>query len=212
MLLRLLEFARAAVELTEAEVAVGDEGAHVEFVGECHRLAVVAFAVLDVRRFAMRRDLALQSKSQRFDAALFILASERKCMCGKLRRVGRAIFAQTDLTQIRYEKRSPPGRPDLLDGFFDKGCRLWDAPDQRIRGTKLSGRSRTVAAHAGILGQLDKPFQRGNRSVEVSFSEVGDTEAGMRMDHGPGAVDRFGDAERFFAARDRFGETAELRQ
>ena len=33
--------ARAPVELAEAEVAVGDEGAHAELVGQCHGLAVV---------------------------------------------------------------------------------------------------------------------------------------------------------------------------
>ncbi len=46
MLVGLRSVAGATVELAEAEVAVGDEGAHAEFAAECQRLAVVAFSVL----------------------------------------------------------------------------------------------------------------------------------------------------------------------
>src|SRR5262245_20981814 len=55
MLLRLLALARAAVELAEAEVAVGDEGAHGEVTSECQCLAVVDFRVLGA---AGQRDVA----------------------------------------------------------------------------------------------------------------------------------------------------------
>src|SRR5262249_29799996 len=44
MLLRLLALARAPIELAEAEVAVGDEGAHAAWLGEGQRLAVVDLA------------------------------------------------------------------------------------------------------------------------------------------------------------------------
>src|SRR5262245_62452897 len=45
VLLRLLALARAAVELAEPEVAVGDEGAHAERVSERERVTVVAVGV-----------------------------------------------------------------------------------------------------------------------------------------------------------------------
>ena len=54
MLLGLRPVAGAAVELAEAEVAVGDEGAHAELGGEGQGLAVVAFSVLGA---AGRRDV-----------------------------------------------------------------------------------------------------------------------------------------------------------
>src|SRR5262249_56312733 len=54
MLLRLLARARAQGELPEAEVAVGDEGAHAARLGERQRLAVVAGSVLGA---AGRRDV-----------------------------------------------------------------------------------------------------------------------------------------------------------
>src|SRR5512132_4011557 len=46
VLLRLLALARAPVELAEAEVTVGDEGAHAELAGEGQGLAVVAFSLV----------------------------------------------------------------------------------------------------------------------------------------------------------------------
>jgi len=46
VLLRLLALTHAAVELAEAEVAVGDEGAHAELAGERQRVAIVVFAAL----------------------------------------------------------------------------------------------------------------------------------------------------------------------
>ena len=48
MLLSLLRLARAAVELAEPELAVGDEGAHAARLGERQPLAVVGLAALGV--------------------------------------------------------------------------------------------------------------------------------------------------------------------
>src|SRR5437870_8444209 len=58
VLLRLLALARAPGELAEAEVAVGDEGAHAARRGQDQRLAIVAFGRGDGRRLTMGGDLA----------------------------------------------------------------------------------------------------------------------------------------------------------
>src|SRR5438445_6352874 len=60
MLLRLLALAHAPVQLAEAEVAVGDEGAHAARLGERQRLAVVSLAALGVEPVGMGRDVAEQ--------------------------------------------------------------------------------------------------------------------------------------------------------
>jgi hypothetical protein len=52
--------ARAAAERAEAEVAVGDEGAHAARFGEGHRLTVVGLATLSVELVGMGRDVAEQ--------------------------------------------------------------------------------------------------------------------------------------------------------
>src|SRR5215470_4356446 len=60
VLLCLLALARALVELAEAEVAVGDEGAHAARLGQRQRLAVVGLAALRVEPIGMGRDVAEQ--------------------------------------------------------------------------------------------------------------------------------------------------------
>jgi hypothetical protein len=59
-----LALARAPVELAEAEVAVGDERAHAEVVGECQGLAVGAFSVLGA---AGRRDTTGEAEGVSLD-------------------------------------------------------------------------------------------------------------------------------------------------
>jgi hypothetical protein len=58
MLLGLLALVRAAVELAEPEVAVGDEGAHAAGLGESQRLTVVRLADLAVESVGIRCDVA----------------------------------------------------------------------------------------------------------------------------------------------------------
>ena len=65
MLLRLLALARAPVEFAEAEVAVGDEGAHAARLGEGERLPVVRFRLFGVQSIAMGRDVAERPQSPR---------------------------------------------------------------------------------------------------------------------------------------------------
>ena len=62
--------ARAAVELAEAEVAVGDERAHAELGGECEGLAVVALGPLDLERIATGDDLTEQMEHPGLEASL----------------------------------------------------------------------------------------------------------------------------------------------
>src|SRR5713101_8630073 len=76
VLLSLLALARAPVEFAEVEVAVGDEGAHPEFGGKGHRLAVVPLPVFRICRLAIRRDGA--SHAERPCSATAFLLNARK--------------------------------------------------------------------------------------------------------------------------------------
>jgi len=60
VLLRLLALAGAPVEFAEAEVAVGNEGAHAARLGERQRVAVVGLAALGIEVVGMGRDVAEQ--------------------------------------------------------------------------------------------------------------------------------------------------------
>ena len=63
MLAGLLALARAPVELAEAEVAVGDERAHAQRLGEGQGLAIVGLGALGVEAVGMGRDVAEQVQS-----------------------------------------------------------------------------------------------------------------------------------------------------
>ena len=60
MLAGLLTLACAPIERAEAEVAVGDEGAHAARLGEGQRPAVVGLAALGIEPVGMGRDVAEQ--------------------------------------------------------------------------------------------------------------------------------------------------------
>ena len=66
VLLGLLSLAGAPGELAEAEVAVGDEGAHPETDGERERLTVMALGRLRVEGLAARGNLAEDMESPGF--------------------------------------------------------------------------------------------------------------------------------------------------
>src|SRR3990170_3138461 len=74
MLLRLLALVRVRVELAEAEVTVGDEGAHAELLGERERVTEVAVSVL--RGIAAGGDLTEEPEGPRFVTALTAFAGK----------------------------------------------------------------------------------------------------------------------------------------
>src|SRR5262249_22289991 len=73
VLLRLLALARASVAPAETEVAVGDEGAHAEFLGYPQRFTVVTFCRLGVEPIARGDDLAQVAEGPSLVAALAAL-------------------------------------------------------------------------------------------------------------------------------------------
>src|SRR5262249_24369786 len=74
ILARLLSLAGACEELTEAEMAVGDERTHPQFFGDGDRVVVVALSVL--RGIVAGRDLAEELEGPRFVGALTALAGK----------------------------------------------------------------------------------------------------------------------------------------
>src|SRR5437867_3516242 len=68
VLVRVLTLARAPVELTEAEVAVGDKGAHAELLGQIEGLAIKALRSVEVWRRAACGGLGEDSQDSCFSA------------------------------------------------------------------------------------------------------------------------------------------------
>jgi hypothetical protein len=76
MLLRLLVLARAPAELAEAEVAVGDEGAHPEFLCMSYCLYIGRFGALEIRRILTRLDFTQEPHRPGLGATLAPLPGE----------------------------------------------------------------------------------------------------------------------------------------
>jgi signal transduction histidine kinase len=87
VLLRLLALVRAPVELAEAEVAVGDEGAHAKVVGKRQRLAVRAFGGVAVLTGG-RRDVTGEAECIGLAGPSLRPAGKRECRSSVAGRLG----------------------------------------------------------------------------------------------------------------------------
>src|SRR5262249_39981008 len=114
MLVRLLTLARAPVELAEAEVAVGDEGAHAEVAGERQRLAVVPLSRLSVERMLMRCCGGEGMKRLRFSTSRLDLTGDINCPLGAFARLSQATSSQVALA----EPCEVPEMANLVAGGF----------------------------------------------------------------------------------------------
>ena len=103
MLLCLLTLAGAPVELAEAEVAVGDEGAHPELLGERERVTVVAVSVR--RGIAAGGDLAEKAEGPRLVGALTALARKAQGSLGEFESILEPAGEGVRLAQIPEEAR-----------------------------------------------------------------------------------------------------------
>ena len=126
----LLALVRAVAELAEAEVAVGDEGAHAELLGERERVTVAAVSVL--RGIVVGGDLTEETEGPRFVAALTALAGKRGV--GDIKRSLPALVAQP-----RGSAGGSRGPPPRYSKRGTKRARTKDLSAKR--GTVAKGRA-----------------------------------------------------------------------
>src|SRR5262245_13548009 len=141
MLQRLLALARAPGELAEAEVAVGDEGAHAELLSERERLLVVLLGALDFGRVAMRGDLAADIEGASLDSARAPFAGEAERPLysdpGVLQPAGEEIRLAQHGRDVGLGGPGKASGP--VGGLLQKRKRLAGSPGHRIRMTKPTG-------------------------------------------------------------------------
>src|SRR5262245_30424347 len=129
MLLRLLALAGAPVELAEAEVAVGDEGAHAELVGQSEGLAVVGLGPVALRRIPPRGDFADKAQGICVGSTLLVIAGEVE---GTLSTFECVLHAASQ--QIRLAQTSETMAPaSIRGGLLQQRQSLSNAPGQGIR-------------------------------------------------------------------------------
>ena len=135
------------VEGAEAQVAVGLERAHAQFVGQGEGLAVVGFGLLDIRSIAMGVHLAKESCGPRLTAVFLRLVGMRVCLhrqCLRLRiPAGQPIdFAQLGgIHRIATNRTCQLGR---LDALLQQGQGFADLSGQGQRMTEVQGEAVTL--------------------------------------------------------------------
>ena len=94
-----------AVQLPEAEVAVGLERAHAELLGQGEGLAVVGFGLVALRRLAPRRNVAEEAQGIRLVAPFLVRTGERQRTLGEGVRLLQAAGQQLRLPQGETTER-----------------------------------------------------------------------------------------------------------
>jgi hypothetical protein len=99
------------VQLAEAEVAVGDEGAHAELVGEHPGLAVVAIGRLDLDGIGVTGNFGEETEGPRLIAALTALAGKGERPLGECTRVIEPAGEHAYLTKLHDRQRMEGAEP-----------------------------------------------------------------------------------------------------
>jgi hypothetical protein len=102
----LFGLARTPVELAEAEVAVGDEGAHAELLAEPKGFAVCHLCFAEVRWFAAGRDLPKQLEGVRLDSLFLVFPCKVEGMLSVIDRLSPKASRQTRFAQPRNNARN----------------------------------------------------------------------------------------------------------
>src|SRR5262245_48351647 len=105
MLLRLLALARASVEFAQAEVAVGDKGAHAEFASERQRVLVPRLGLAVVWGIGARGDLGDEPEGPCFVSPLLVLARKRQRATSMRQRLLHSAREQTRLAEVSQPQR-----------------------------------------------------------------------------------------------------------
>src|SRR5262249_18465137 len=117
--------ASAAIELAEAEVAVGDEGAHAEFIGNGTRLVVAIPGLLDIRSVRVGVNLPEEAERPRLLPALTPLPGECERSLGQRFRLLCPIGKQVALSE-RAHRAASTGKKvvPILHRLFEQRQRL----------------------------------------------------------------------------------------
>jgi hypothetical protein len=140
VLVGLLALVHAPVELAEAEVAVGDEGAHAERLGEREGVTIAAGRVL--RGIAVGGDLADEPKGPRLVAALTTFASKGQSSLGACESVLEPVGEEVRFAQMHQENRLDNSESHGFTGaprVLQQRDALSHPPRERVGITQVAG-------------------------------------------------------------------------
>src|SRR5262249_38330370 len=162
MLLCLRLVACAAVERAEAEVAVGDEGAHPQFAGERQRLAVLALCGVCVDRLKAHRGFGLWPTTESLYTALMPLTGDLKRPASNLSRVGRSLSTQVHLAQPGHPEGQLALLPDrvlLANRFLNRRQGFGCSPSERVSVAECTDIVRIPQDQLGLSAAAEPTLQ-----------------------------------------------------
>src|SRR5215831_20435508 len=141
----------------------------------------------------MDGDFAQQSQGVRLVSALLEVPGALEGLPGLLARVRDAAGQQIRFAEMRHEERIDGYvflSCALLHGLLEQRQRLSEAPGQRIGISQGRGDVGEYELDVPGLTDAKAPFEHGDGLGEVSFAEVGQTGAKIRMTQGEGLINR----------------------
>jgi hypothetical protein len=197
MLLGLRALTRAAVQLPEAEVTVGDKRAHAEVGGQYHGLTV-AFCRPYVERVPMCRDFCEGPECPGLVAALVVLS-------GDIQSTSREVGCTSHSTRQEICLAEPRDPERIVDRSSDGAVLLHDLPKeiQAIGATPGMGiRVAEVRGHVGkphrdvpLATEPERTFERQDGPSKVSLAERHKSDTEARPDQAERVTCRFGDPD-----------------
>ena len=197
----------------EAEVAVGQERAHAELLGQGEGLAVVGFGLLALRRLAPRRNLAEEAQGIRLVAAFLVLTGERQRALGEGVRLLQAAGQQLRLPQGETTERLIACHfrcRGLFHRLREQRHGVGDAPGQGIRRTQGRSHPGEKEREVRVLTDAHGPFEQGERPGQVALAEGQQTDPPRGQHEAPGVSHRLGNPQPFFPEGPALGERAQL--
>ena len=181
MLAGLLALARALVELAETEVAVGDERAQAQFLGQGQSLAIVRVRAIDLDAVGMGRDVAEQSQDLALHPPFPPLPSRREPVLGDPGGVRQPSIVEVHPAE-RSDAAGPPHHPrgplgEATGGVLHEGDRLGAAAGPVVRRTQRPGEVVEQQGHLSRPAEIEAAFQRGHGAREVALIEPKGSEA-----------------------------------
>ena len=197
----------------QAEVAVGLERAHAEFLGQGEGLAVVGCSGFDLWRLVVRRNLAEEPQGVGFVAPFLMGSGELQGVLRLGVRLVQPAGQQIRLAQPDHPERMvehETHRHGLLDRLLQQRQGLGGPSGERIgrpQGAATQGTASRMCAH---LREVEGPFEHGDGLGKLPLAQQPKANGPIRQDTAVGVIGGLGDPHPFLCRRPPFGEGAAL--
>ena len=187
--------------------------AHAELLGQGEGLSVVGFSFFDMRRIALRRNVAEEAQGIRLVAAFLVLTGMRQRALGEGVRLLQAASQQLRLPQGETTERLKVYSfrcSGLFHRLREQRHGVGDAPGQGICRTQGRSHPGEPAREVRVLTDAHGPFEQGERPGQVALAEGQQTDPPRGNHEAPGVSHRLGNPQPFVPEGTALGEHAQL--